>query len=156
MDILTDQQGPVLTLTLNRPERRNPITDLAMVDATIAALEAATLVKFGDSGIRIIKGRFGPYITDGARKSPIPRGKDPEGLSVFECEAYLAEATAAKKTGKKGAKGKAKTATAKPKAEAKATTQKPAAKKKTAKKPAAKKTATKKPAAKKPSKSATA
>jgi len=129
---------------------------LELIEQKIAALEAATLVKFGDSGIRIIKGRFGPYITDGARKSPIPRGKDPESLSVFECEAYLAEAAAAKKTGKKGAKGKAKTATAKPKAEAKATSQKPAAKKKTAKKPAAKKTATKKPAAKKPSKSATA
>ena len=50
MDILTDQQGPVLTLTLNRPERRNPITDLAMVDAIIDALEAAE----ADSSVRVV------------------------------------------------------------------------------------------------------
>ena len=50
MDILTDQQGAVLTLTLNRPERRNPITDLTMVDAIIAALEAAE----ADSTVRAV------------------------------------------------------------------------------------------------------
>ena len=50
MDILTDQQGPVLTLTLNRPEWRNLITDLAMVDAIIAALEAAE----ADSSVRVV------------------------------------------------------------------------------------------------------
>jgi enoyl-CoA hydratase/carnithine racemase len=50
MDILTDQQGPVLTLTLNRPDRRNPITDLAMVDAIVAALEAAET----DSTVRVV------------------------------------------------------------------------------------------------------
>ena len=41
MDILTTQDGPIRTLTLNRPERRNPITDLAMVDALVGALEEA-------------------------------------------------------------------------------------------------------------------
>ncbi|MBT3457989.1 MAG: enoyl-CoA hydratase, partial [Halieaceae bacterium] len=41
MDILTEQDGAILTLTLNRPERRNPITDLVMVDALVDALEAA-------------------------------------------------------------------------------------------------------------------
>ena len=41
MDILTTQDGPIRTLTLNRPERRNPITDLAMVDALVGALQEA-------------------------------------------------------------------------------------------------------------------
>ena len=79
---------------------------IELIEQKAAALEAATLVKFGDTGIRIIKGRFGPYITDGTRKAPVPRGKEAESLSVFECEAFLAEAAAAKKAGK----GKGKTA----------------------------------------------
>ena len=41
MDILTTQDGPIRTLALNRPERRNPITDLAMVDALVGALQEA-------------------------------------------------------------------------------------------------------------------
>ena len=50
MDILTEQDGAILTLTLNRPDRRNPITDLAMVDALVNALEAAD----ADSSVRVI------------------------------------------------------------------------------------------------------
>src|SRR3546814_10099916 len=40
---------------------------IELIEQKAAALEAATIVKFGDTGIRIVKGRFGPYITD--RKS---------------------------------------------------------------------------------------
>ncbi|HEY9546662.1 MAG TPA: DNA topoisomerase I, partial [Solimonas sp.] len=92
---------------------------IELIEQKAAALEAATIVKFGDTGIRIVKGRFGPYITDGSRRARIPKGREPETLSVFECEAYLAEAEAAapKKGGRKGAAKKATTKTAaKPKA----------------------------------------
>lgn len=118
---------------------------IELIEQKAAALEAATIVKFGESGIRIIKGRFGPYITDGTRKSPIPRSKDPESLSVFECEAYLAEAAAAKKPakGKSARKPAAKSDTA--------AVKKPPAKKATVKKAAAKKESpAKKPATRKP------
>ncbi|HYX81085.1 MAG TPA: enoyl-CoA hydratase/isomerase family protein [Gemmatimonadales bacterium] len=47
--ILVQATAGVLTLTLNRPERRNAI-DTAMIDALIAALERADL----DSGVRVI------------------------------------------------------------------------------------------------------
>jgi len=50
MDILTEQDGAILTLTLNRPERRNPITDLVMVDALVDALEAAD----ADPAVRVV------------------------------------------------------------------------------------------------------
>ena len=50
MDILTEQDGAILTLTLNRPDRRNPITDLVMVDALVDALEAAD----ADPGGRVV------------------------------------------------------------------------------------------------------
>ena len=37
--VLYDQQGGIVTLTLNDPARRNPISERGMVDAIIAALE---------------------------------------------------------------------------------------------------------------------
>jgi len=37
--VLYAQQGGIVTLTLNQPERRNPISERGMVDAIIAALE---------------------------------------------------------------------------------------------------------------------
>jgi DNA topoisomerase I len=127
---------------------------IELIEQKAAALEAATLRRFGDTGIRIIKGRFGPYITDGTRKAPLPRKKDPDELSVFECEAYLAEAAAAKKPARKGA-AKTRASGAADAAAGKTTTGKkaPAARKpakKTARKPAARKT----PAGKAPSKKA--
>ncbi len=115
-----------------------------LIEQKAAALDAATIRRFDGTGIRIIKGRFGPYITDGARKAPIPRTKDPEKLSVFECEAYLAEAELAKPA-KKGAKKKtAAKKTAGDAAPKKAAVKKAVAKKKPAAKKAAKKTAARK------------
>ena len=46
--ILYQQDGAIVTLTLNRPELRNPISDADMVDALVAALEKLN----GDSGVR--------------------------------------------------------------------------------------------------------
>lgn len=39
--LLQTRDGAILTLTLNRPEKRNPISDLDMIDALCAAMEAA-------------------------------------------------------------------------------------------------------------------
>ncbi|TAM10597.1 MAG: type I DNA topoisomerase [Nevskiaceae bacterium] len=98
---------------------------MELIEAKQVALEAATIRKFGETGIRVVKGRFGPYITDGKRRARIPKTKDPEALSVFECEAFLAEAEAAKPAKKKA--GARKTATKKVEAGA----SKPAARKRT-------------------------
>jgi len=48
--ILSEQQGHVLTLMLNRPERRNPITDVTLVDALVSALETAD----ADLNVRVV------------------------------------------------------------------------------------------------------
>ncbi|HEU0197581.1 MAG TPA: topoisomerase C-terminal repeat-containing protein, partial [Nevskiaceae bacterium] len=110
---------------------------IELIEAKRAALEAATIRLFGDTGIRIVKGRFGPYITDGKRRARIPKGHDPEGLSVFECEAYLTEAEAAKPARKKaGAKKAAASSSGKatPRKRASATTAKAPRKRAPAKK----------------------
>lgn len=48
--VLQQQHGTILTVTLNLPEKRNPISDNEMVDALIAAFEAADR----DIGVRAV------------------------------------------------------------------------------------------------------
>lgn len=117
---------------------------IELIEQKAAALEAATIKVFDGTGIRIVKGRFGPYITDGTRRANIPKTRDPESLSALDCEFFLNEAALKDKPskGKKGAKGAD--------GEAKAATRKASAKKAPAKKSAAKK-AVKKSSAKKKS-----
>jgi enoyl-CoA hydratase/carnithine racemase len=47
--VLYEQDGAVVTLTLNRPERRNPISEREVVDALVAALERIQ----GDTSVRV-------------------------------------------------------------------------------------------------------
>jgi len=87
--------------------------------------------------VKVLSGRFGPYIKHGDTNANVPKGKDPASLTMDEAVALIAERAA-----KGGAKKPAKKAAA-PKKAAKAEGDAPA------KKTAAKKPAAKKPAAKK-------
>ena len=62
---------------------------------------------FGD-GIQILRGRYGPYVTNGEKNAKVPKDSEPESLSHDECAAMLAKAPA-----RKGRRGTAKAATAK-------------------------------------------
>ena len=86
--------------------------------------------------MRVLSGRFGPYIKHGDVNANVPKGKDPASITMDEAVALIAE-RAAKGGGKKPAK-KAAASKTKAKAEGDAP-----AKKATAKKPAAKKAAPK-------------
>ncbi|MGB1108882.1 MAG: DNA topoisomerase I [Gammaproteobacteria bacterium] len=94
---------------------------------------------FSDVGIQVLRGRYGPYITDGKKNAKIPKDKEPESLTQEECEKLIAEAPERK--GRGGAKKKAATK--------KAPAKKSTAKKSTAKKSATKKASTKKSTTKK-------
>ena len=74
--------------------------------------------------IKLMAGRYGPYVTDGTTNATLPRDKQPETLELAEAIALI-DAKAAKGPAKKGGR--------------KAPAKKPAAKKAPAKKPAAKK-----------------
>jgi DNA topoisomerase-1 len=94
------------------------------------------------SDIQVLKGRWGPFITDGKKNARIPKDREVESLNLKECEEWLAAAPDAK--GKRGKKAAKKVAAEKAPA---IKDSKKAAKKKTKKK--AKKKAAKKKAAKK-------
>ena len=66
--------------------------------------EKRTLRRFDGSDIRILRGRFGPYITDGKVNARIPKDQDAESLDLAACQQLIEEA--ASKTGKKAAGGK--------------------------------------------------
>ena len=88
--------------------------------------------------VRVMPGRYGPYVKHGSTNANVPKGKDPADITLEEAVALIAEREA-KGGGKK--KPAAKKAAAKPKAEKTAAPKKAAAKKPAAKKPAAKKAA---------------
>ncbi len=69
--------------------------------------------------IRVLNGRFGPYIVAGDKNVKIPKGKDPQSLTLEECLQLAAEAPEKKgRFGKAAAKTSAKGAEAKPAAKA--------------------------------------
>lgn len=54
---------------------------------------------FEGSGIQILNGMYGPYITDGKKNAKIPEGKKPEKLTEAEAKKILEEAPAKKRFG---------------------------------------------------------
>jgi DNA topoisomerase-1 len=62
------------------------------------AKASKTLQTFAGSAVQVLRGRFGPYITDGSRNVRIPKDREPESLSLSECEQLLQAAPAKKVT----------------------------------------------------------
>ena len=68
--LLTEQDGGVLTVTLNLPEKRNPISDVAMVDALCGVFEEADR----DMSVRvaILTGAGSAFSSGGDLKAMVP------------------------------------------------------------------------------------
>jgi DNA topoisomerase-1 len=95
---------------------------------------------FAGTDIRVLRGRYGPYITDGVKNARIPKDvEDPASLDLQTCAELIAKAPLPKSRRKK--------ASTKKKAAAKKTVKKKTAKKKVARKKAGGKKAARKPAA---------
>jgi DNA topoisomerase-1 len=67
-----------------------------LIAEKIAADAAKTINIFADGAIKVLNGRFGPYITDGKKNAKIPKDTDPATLDEATCRKLLEEAPAAK------------------------------------------------------------
>jgi DNA topoisomerase-1 len=100
---------------------------LELYDEKLKTEAAKNISDFGD-GIKVLNGRYGPYITDGKKNAKIPKDQKPEEITHEQAKQMIADAPAAK------TKGRFAKRTA---------TKKPAAKTTKAKKPSRAKKATK-------------
>ncbi len=112
-------------------------------------LKDRVIKAFPEHGIEILKGRYGPFITDGNVNAKVPKDVEPDSLDLETCQKLIAEAPPKGRRGKFGKKKAGKKQTAKKKATKKKATKKKATKKKATKKKASKKKAAKKKAANK-------
>jgi DNA topoisomerase-1 len=126
------------TLTLPRA--------LEIVEAKQAADRERTILDFPDAGIQVLKGRYGPYVTDRKRNAKAPKDRDPASLTLEECQALLAAAPERK--GRFGRRAKAPAPAPAAAAAGVADAARPAAPKAPKLKAAPRKTAAKKSAAK--------
>jgi len=67
-------------------------------------LRERVIRKFDEEGIEILKGRYGPFVTDGSRNASVPKDREPESLTLEECRKLLAEAPPKGRRGKFGKK----------------------------------------------------
>lgn len=81
-----------------KPHDPHDITLVEAKELYAAKLKAEAeknITDFGD-GIKVLNGRFGPYITDGSKNAKIPKGTDPKEITHDEAKKLLAEAPAKK------------------------------------------------------------
>src|SRR5262249_5202934 len=76
------------------------------------AIRNRIIASFRDGAIQVLNGRYGPYITDGAKNARIPKDRDPKSLTEAECAALLAAAPERPKRGRFGRAAAKKTAAA--------------------------------------------
>jgi DNA topoisomerase-1 len=56
------------------------------------------------SNLQVLKGRYGPYITDGKKNGRIPKDREPDSLTLDECKEIIAAAPARKKRARRAKK----------------------------------------------------
>ncbi|HEY8992923.1 MAG TPA: type I DNA topoisomerase [Candidatus Microsaccharimonas sp.] len=69
---------------------------LELYAAKIKSEAEKNINDFGD-GIKVLNGRYGPYITDGKKNAKIPKDQKPEKITHEEAKKMLAEAPATKR-----------------------------------------------------------
>jgi DNA topoisomerase-1 len=118
-----------VSLKEDDPHTVNLSTALELIAAKKQADLDRILKTFEGIDIQILKGRWGPYITDGHKNARMPKDREPDSMTLEECQAALAAAPD-KRSRKKTAKKKTAKKTARKKTGRKKTTRKTASRKK--------------------------
>ena len=85
-----------LYVSIKKPLDPNTITEAEARELYAEKLKAEAeknIADFGD-GIKVLKGRFGPYITDGKKNAKIPKDTEPTSITHDEAKKLLDEAPA--------------------------------------------------------------
>jgi DNA topoisomerase-1 len=69
---------------------------IALYDAKLKAEAEKNIADFG-GGIKVLKGRFGPYVTDGTKNAKIPKDTEPASITHKQAIEMLKAAPASKK-----------------------------------------------------------
>ncbi len=65
--------------------------------------DAAKQIKiFEDEGIKVLNGRYGPYVTDGTKNARVPKDPDPASLSLEQCRELIENAPAKRGGARRG------------------------------------------------------
>jgi DNA topoisomerase-1 len=83
---------------------------LELIEAKKHADANRTIKRFDEAGIQILRGRYGPYVTDGSRNGRIPKDRDAATLTLDECRTLLEAAPPPR--GSKGRRAKPEAAAA--------------------------------------------
>lgn len=70
-----------------------------LIAEKIKADAERTIKTFEGSDIQVLKGRYGPYITNGKKNAKIPKDVEPESLDLATCEELIAKAPERKARG---------------------------------------------------------
>lgn len=85
-----------LFVSMKKPLDPHTITETEareLYEAKLQAEAEKNIADFGD-GVKVLNGRYGPYITDGKKNAKIPKGTDPKSITHEEAKKLLAEAPA--------------------------------------------------------------
>ena len=93
--------------------------------AKLKAEAEKNIADFGD-GIKVLNGRFGPYITDGNKNVKVPKDTDPKTVTHDQAKTLLADAPEPKKRLTRRRRASASTAKSSTKTTAKSTAKSPA------------------------------
>ncbi len=85
-----------VSITPHDPHEITLKQSLELYNEKVKTEAEKNIADFGD-GVKVLNGRYGPYITDGKKNAKIPKGTDPKAINHEQAKKMLAEAPAAKK-----------------------------------------------------------
>ncbi len=62
---------------------------LELVEEKKENVAKRTIQSFDDGALTVMRGRFGPYITDGRKRARVPKDEDAEALTQQQCQALI-------------------------------------------------------------------
>lgn len=74
---------------------------IEIIEEKRKAASSRIIREFDDKKLTILRGRYGPYITDGKNNFRIPKNRDPEKLSLEDCMKIIENSQARKRKKKK-------------------------------------------------------